>query len=74
MPSKIRSSHFLYYLVLYRNYLRVYFPYKNECFKSLFFLISCALVFACTYICVRVLNLLELDLQRIVNCHVVAGN
>ena len=30
--------------------------------------------FACMYICVRVLDLLELELQTVVNCHVGAGN
>jgi hypothetical protein len=30
--------------------------------------------FACMYVCVRVLDTLELDLQTVVSCHVGAGN
>ena len=37
-------------------------------------LFMCISVFACMYICVRVLDPLELELQTVVSCHVVAGN
>jgi hypothetical protein len=30
--------------------------------------------FSCTYVCMRVSDLLELELQRVESCHVGAGN
>jgi hypothetical protein len=39
-----------------------------------FFLFYIYWCFACVYICVRESDPLELELQMVVSCHVVAGN
>jgi hypothetical protein len=56
--------------------LKVVYPSMtlNSFFKNLFFYFYVHWCFPCANVCVRVSDLLELELQTVVSHHVVAGN
>lgn len=60
------------YFVLFDGTVSVFSFFLNIIYLLIFIL--CAWCFTCIYVYVRVSSTLELELQRVASCHVVARN